>query len=91
MMINLQCLFERLKILGGRQEGNDHHEIIGWNFKFTDLQAVVGIEQMRKLPWRVQRMRRIFGLYYDRLSIIPGVRMVDRRPTRYSGVDSLVY
>jgi perosamine synthetase len=46
----------------------DHHETIGYNFKFTDLQAVVGIEQMKKLPWRVTWKREMFRLYRDQLA-----------------------
>jgi perosamine synthetase len=48
--------------------GVDHHETIGYNFKFTDLQAVVGIEQMKKLPWRVTQKREMFRLYRDQLA-----------------------
>lgn len=48
--------------------GVDHHEIVGYNFKFTDLQAVIGVEQMKKLPWRVTRKREMFRLYRDQLA-----------------------
>jgi len=37
------------------------------NLKFTDIQAVIGIEQMKKLPYRIIRMREIFDLYYSEL------------------------
>ena len=35
--------------------------------KFTDLQAVIGIEQMKKMDYRVKRMREIYDLYYNEL------------------------
>lgn len=53
----------KIKDFGRRQSGIDFHETLGYNFKFTDLQAVVGIEQMKKLNWRVQRKREMFALY----------------------------
>ena len=35
--------------------------------KFTDLQAVIGIEQMKKLNYRTKRMKEIYNLYYENL------------------------
>lgn len=53
----------------GRMEGfNDIHDEFGINCKTTDIQSVIGIEQMKKLPWRVNRMREIWNIYYSRLS-----------------------
>jgi len=40
---------------------------MGSNFKFTDIQAVIGLEQMKKLPWRVERKKQIFSLYEGNL------------------------
>lgn len=40
----------------------------GLNFKFTDLQAAFGIEQMRKLPDIVKRKKRIYEIYRQELS-----------------------
>lgn len=53
----------RLKDFGRARGGIDIHDTIGMNFKFTDLQAVIGIEQMKKLPWRVARMCDMWCLY----------------------------
>lgn len=43
-------------------------EVFGLNAKFTDIQAVIGIEQVKKLPERVRRLREIYDLYYSHLS-----------------------
>lgn len=67
----------RCKDFGRDQGGADFHESIGYNFKFTDLQAVVGLEQMKKLGGRVQRKKDMFALYRARLGEIPGIRFVD--------------
>ena len=64
-------LFEKLqkiKDFGRAASGVDYHLMLGYNFKFTDLQAVVGIEQMKKLAWRVERKKEIFALYQAELA-----------------------
>lgn len=53
----------KLKDFGRSGGGNDIHDSIGYNFKFTELQAVVGIEQMKKLSWRVERKKEIYKRY----------------------------
>jgi perosamine synthetase len=57
-----------IKNFGRKSGGVDVFEVFGINAKFTDVQAVIGIEQMKKLPGRVKRMREIFDLYYKHLA-----------------------
>lgn len=57
----------QLKDFGRKSGGIDIHEEWGWNFKFTDLQAVIGLEQMKKLPWRIARKKEIWQRYADGL------------------------
>ena len=59
-----------IKNFGRRESGQDNFEIFGINLKFTDLQAVIGIEQMKKLEFRVKRMTEIYNLYYQHLKHI---------------------
>ncbi len=63
----------RLKDFGRSGGGNDIHESIGYNFKFTELQACIGIEQMKKLPARIVRKKEIWQAYSDRLAETPGI------------------
>lgn len=58
----------RLKDFGRSGGGNDIHDMIGYNFKFTDIQAVIGIVQMSKLNWRIKRMKEIYKRYKSNLS-----------------------
>jgi perosamine synthetase len=53
----------KLKDFGRNGGGNDIHDSIGWNFKFTDMQAAVGVEQMKKLTWRLARKKDIYRRY----------------------------
>jgi perosamine synthetase len=62
-----------VKDFGRPTAGIDRHETLGYNFKFTDFQAVVGIEQMKKLPARAERKKAIFARYRERLSDGAGV------------------
>lgn len=57
-----------IKNFGRKESGQDIFEVFGINLKFTDIQAVIGIEQMKKLESRVIRLREIFNLYYIHLS-----------------------
>ncbi|MEW5755439.1 MAG: DegT/DnrJ/EryC1/StrS family aminotransferase [Pseudomonadota bacterium] len=65
----------RLKDFGRSGGGNDIHDSIGFNFKFTELQACIGIEQMKKLPARVARKKEIWNAYADGLANIPQIRL----------------
>ena len=56
-----------IKNFGRRESGKDNFEVFGINFKYTDLQAVIGIEQMKKIDFRVKRIREIYDLYYENL------------------------
>ena len=58
----------RLKDFGRSGGGNDIHDSIGYNFKFTELQACLGVEQMNKLEWRIRRKKDIYSLYKQKLA-----------------------
>lgn len=60
---NMAYQLKRLKDFGRKGGGNDIHDSIGYNFKFTDLQAVIGNEQIKKLPFRVERKKKILTKY----------------------------
>jgi perosamine synthetase len=57
----------KIKNFGRTSGGVDVFDSFGINFKFTDVQAVIGLEQLKKLPDRVRRMRQMFDLYHGRL------------------------
>ena len=63
-----------MKNFGRRESGIDDFVVFGINLKFTDLQAVIGIEQMKKLDGRVIRLREIYKLYYEELHDIVEIK-----------------
>ncbi len=67
---------KKIKDFGRERGGADYHDVFGLNFKFTDLQACVGIEQMKKLSWRANRMKKIWNIYYSKLSCHSKITMI---------------
>ena len=67
---------KRIRDFGRDKGGSDHYLSKGWNFKFSDFQAVIGIEQMKKLPARVIRKKEIGKMYDGLLSGINGVETI---------------
>ncbi len=82
----------RLKDFGRASGGNDIHDSIGYNFKFTELQACIGIEQMKKLPERVKRKKEIWQTYSKFLKNEKKVKLFehDLNNTAPWFIDSLV-
>jgi len=68
----------KLKDFGRLNGGNDVHNEIGYNFKFTELQACIGIEQVKKLPFRVERKREILKKYQEMLKNIHQVQFFEQ-------------
>jgi perosamine synthetase len=64
-------LYEKIKKLKDfhrTRPGVDIHTGIGYNFKFTDLQSVVGIEQLKIIEHRIERKKAIYSAYQEGLA-----------------------
>lgn len=68
----------KLKDFGRSGGGADIHDQIGFNFKFTELQACVGLEQMKKLQYRVDRKKEILTRYRDQLSEVSCIEFFEQ-------------
>lgn len=66
----------KIKDFGRISSGVDIHDDWGWNFKFTDLQAVFGIEQLKKINERTKRKKEIYNLYKNRLSDVNEITFI---------------
>ncbi len=75
------ALHDRLRELKdqGRRKGgtggDDMHPVLGFNFKFTDLQAAVALAQFEEIEQRLARAVRRDEAYRERLSNQPGLRV----------------
>jgi len=66
-----------MKNFGRYKGGIDENFYPGIDLKYNDLQAVIGIEQMKKLPYRIKRKKEIFKLYRDLLGELKGIEFID--------------
>jgi perosamine synthetase len=64
-----------IKNFGRRSGGVDVFEVFGQNYKFTDIQAVIGREQLKKLPGRILFMRELYDWYKEGLVECDGVSL----------------
>jgi perosamine synthetase len=53
------------------------HTSIGYNFKFTEFQAAVGIAQLKKLKDRMKHKKNMFKIYRDSLSNVKNIDFVE--------------
>lgn len=95
LVTNNKEIYEKileLKDFGRKTAGIDVHESIGYNFKFTDLQAVIGIEQIKKLEWRIKRKKEIYNIYKSQLEDIKEIEFIktDTNDTSLWFIDVLV-
>lgn len=66
----------RLKNFGRTSGGIDYHETVGFNFKFSDLQAVIGLAQLSNLKERIKRKKQIYRFYLNKLSGIKEIQFI---------------
>ena len=61
------------------------HEIVGYNYRMTEMQAALGIEQLKKLPHILERKRQLAEMFSVVIEQIPGleppVSVADRTHT----------
>jgi perosamine synthetase len=65
------CIY-RLKNHGRLTKGTFRHEHIGFNFSFTEMQAAVGISQMKKLSKIIDKKKQIYDIYQQKLKNLEG-------------------
>ena len=57
--------------------GDDIHNAIGYNFKFTDIQAAVGLGQLIHLEDRMNKKKKNYRLYIENLKDIDGISVLN--------------
>ncbi len=57
--------------------GDDIHNSIGFNFKFTDLQAAIGIGQLDYLKTRIARIKKTYKIYKEKLQDVEEIKIFE--------------
>ena len=72
-------LAERIQLLrshGGKRTGYWYeYEEAGYNYRLSDILGAMGVAQMEKLDWLIERKRALAGELRQRMSHIPGVQL----------------
>ena len=70
VITNNSKLARRLRLyknFGRKKSGEDIHKYIGYNFKITDMQSILGLEQLKSVNLRMKKKKNIFARYQDNL------------------------
>jgi perosamine synthetase len=64
-----------LKHQGRRKRGIYIHESIGFNFRITDMQAAIGLAQIKKLDFIIKRKKEMENRYRNNFNNINGIEL----------------
>jgi len=73
------ALHERLRLMrshGVSDVVNATYTELGFNFRFTDIQASMGLAQLARLPGRVERVRALYARYAAALGEFPFLKLI---------------
>jgi len=65
----------------GSNENRFNHDDIGWNYRFTNIQAALGLGQMKNIKWIVKRKKEIGYRYYKNLKYNKNIILQDLKNT----------
>ncbi len=60
------------------------HEVIGYNYRMTNMQAALGVAQMERLQYFVQRKRKIAETYNTLLKSVEFIQLPPEEPWAYN-------
>jgi len=83
LVTNDDGLASRLRLL--RDQGMDPHRrywhtVIGYNYRMTNLAAAVGLGQLEKADWHLERRADVAKKYLELLKTVPGVSWQSDQP-----------
>lgn len=67
----------KLKDFGRVAPGCDLHDEFGINCKFTEMSAIMGLNQLKDMYFRTFRKKEIYNTYKEELSCIPKIQFID--------------
>ena len=76
VLTNDEKLSERMRILHnhGMREGKRYwHDVVGYNYRVTNIQAALGCAQLENVDKIIEEKRRVYKNYFKNLSDLPGI------------------
>ena len=83
VVTNREDLAESMRILRGHGMSPKRrywHDVLGYNYRITNLQAALGVAQMEKIDKLVEAKRHIAAQYAAGLQDIPGITLPEEAP-----------
>ena len=65
------------KNFGRKKSGEDVHNYLGYNFKITDMQSILGLEQLKDINLRIRKKKEIFARYKNNLKNNSKIKFFD--------------
>jgi perosamine synthetase len=78
----LSEMIVRLKDHGRLNRSEAYHPVPGYNFKFTDIQAAIGLEQLKELPQRLDKAKADYLSYASSIKDMPELKMIPLKHSR---------
>jgi perosamine synthetase len=66
---------QSLRNLGFQPKKRFVHEMLGWNYRMTNMQAAIGVAQISKLDKFLERKKRMGALYTEKLKGLSGLQL----------------
>lgn len=83
LLSNNEKLFEKARFIADlgrdRKRGAFWHSIIGYKYRLPNIAAALGLAQVERIEYLVERKRKIFNWYKERLEDIDGIAMNTQR------------
>ncbi|MEM1930948.1 MAG: DegT/DnrJ/EryC1/StrS family aminotransferase [Sulfolobales archaeon] len=62
------------------QKSRYYHVELGWNMRITDVQAALGLSQLKRLDEMNEKRRRLARVYLEELASVPQIRLPIEKP-----------
>jgi perosamine synthetase len=82
-LTNNEDLADRMRILrdhGMNPDKKYWHDVIGFNYRMTNLQAALGVAQLKKIDFLINKKRQIADMYQESLEELSGVVLPPEMP-----------